>query len=205
MLTEVLAGFRKPRSFSGFSIYMPPSGRRDDLYYIVGLVVGLQTGFLFIVQPLLLAEPSLSYTAAWSWGILALWGFCFSSLLITHFSEPGFIPAAKYASGLISERTTKKREARMITVHDVRLKQAFCSTCMIYRPPRASHCSMCNSCVDEFDHHCPLVGNCIGRRNYRYYFLFILSAHILSVILTSWAVIGLYSFWGNLEDATLLQ
>ena len=55
----------------------------------------------------------------------------------------------------------------------------YCSTCHIYRPHRAKHCSFCNNCVLVFDHHCPWTGNCVGLRNYHYFLWFVTTVNLL--------------------------
>jgi len=49
----------------------------------------------------------------------------------------------------------------------------WCRRCANVKPALAHHCSICARCVVKMDHHCPWVNNCVGLKNYRYFFNFL--------------------------------
>ena len=49
-----------------------------------------------------------------------------------------------------------------------------CPDCFTIKTPRSQHCSICNQCVERFDHHCPWINNCVGIGNHCSFIMYLI-------------------------------
>lgn len=88
-------------------------------------------------------------------------------LILTISTDPGIIPK-KINNYLINdlknipEKILQEEKNIFINITGKVRKIRYCDTCIIFRPPRSSHCSICDNCVQLFDHHCTFLNICIG-------------------------------------------
>jgi len=107
------------------------------------------------------------------------------TLILATLVNPGIIPRADaFPRQLLGSKYIDEQGRplhRFLRINGITVKQKFCMTCMIFRPPRSKHCALCDNCVLRFDHHCNWLGNCVGLGNYRYFVCLIWSASILLI------------------------
>ncbi|XP_078001447.1 palmitoyltransferase ZDHHC18-like isoform X1 [Glandiceps talaboti] len=163
--------------------------RSTSVFYFTVALIIVTMGLFFGFDCPYLAEnltPAIPIIA------ILLFIFVMAALLRTSFSDPGVIPRSTPDEAADIEKQIEvpnpnnptyrpPPRVKEVTINGQTVKLKYCFTCKIFRPPRASHCSICDNCVERFDHHCPWVGNCVGKRNYRYFYLFILSLAFLCV------------------------
>lgn len=58
-----------------------------------------------------------------------------------------------------------------------------CRECMLHHSIEAKtqHCFECGVCVENYDHHCPWIGKCIGSGNKYFFTLFVISSLIMTL------------------------
>ncbi|KAH9952102.1 DHHC palmitoyltransferase-domain-containing protein [Amylocystis lapponica] len=124
-----------------------------------------------------------------------------SSMFVTAFRDPGILPRNLDPdppfSASASSDSLRAPLPRDLKVRSGVVRTKFCITCRTYRPPRSSHCKMCDNCVDGCDHHCQWVNNCVGHRNYSSFFTFLFSAVTTLVLVICTTALHLYLLTRN--------
>jgi len=64
---------------------------------------------------------------------------------------------------------------------------------MQLKPERAHHCRICGRCYLKYDHHCPWINSCVGLRNERYFFLFMVYLCIACCCVVWWGFFPMLS------------
>ncbi|XP_012577455.1 PREDICTED: probable palmitoyltransferase ZDHHC14 isoform X4 [Condylura cristata] len=168
------------------------TARQTGVFYLTLILILVTSGLFFAFDCPYLAvniTPAIPVVGG------VLFFFVMGTLLRTSFSDPGVLPRATpdeaadlerqidIANGTSSGGYRPPPRTKEVIINGQTVKLKYCFTCKIFRPPRTSHCSLCDNCVERFDHHCPWVGNCVGKRNYRFFYMFILSLSFLTVFI----------------------
>ena len=117
-------------------------------------------------------------------GLIIFFGF----YIFLIFSNPGII---------------KKKKINFNTILDSGENLLnYCSVCQIKFTGNSKHCIICNKCCEGFDHHCYWVNNCIGKKNYKFFyvFLFIAFFHLISILIIAFRCVGMESLKKNPSD-----
>ena len=119
--------------------------------------------------------------------IFLLYSFTIYLLIKVSFSDPGILLRFPLKKNIIED----KKDRRIFQLGYIQ-KYKFCSSCMIMRPLRSTHCGDCNNCVEKFDHHCPWIGSCVGKNNYKYFFGFLLNLNILLCLIIIFCLYNIF-------------
>uniref|UniRef100_A0AAY4CNV7 Palmitoyltransferase n=1 Tax=Denticeps clupeoides TaxID=299321 RepID=A0AAY4CNV7_9TELE len=120
----------------------------------VCLVILLTSSVVLIVYLCVLPLIFETYPTHW-----ILWHLCYGHwnlvMVVFHYfkattTSPGYPPQ-------------EKSDVPSVTI---------CKKCIVPKPARTHHCSICNRCILKMDHHCPWLNNCVGHFNHRYFFSF---------------------------------
>ncbi|KAF7490634.1 Palmitoyltransferase ZDHHC9 [Sarcoptes scabiei] len=161
---------------------------------------------IFLIDLLFLIIFTENLLKHFHWIILFIGQFLFLLsllyLLSASCTDPGISPFASDSEALDAQKELIRawhfsvhpqkdlasKQLKVIKVNGQPYELKYCYSCRFFRTPRSSHCSYCDRCIERFDHHCPWIGNCVGKRNYRSFFMYLLALSFYFVYISSCAL-----------------
>ncbi|XP_053562963.1 palmitoyltransferase ZDHHC18 isoform X3 [Bombina bombina] len=138
---------------NGFQAGVPRCGSRprgtrpgEGFFFTLVLIVATSVLFFIFDCPFLTAHVTVAVPVI---GAVLLF-FVLSSFLHTAFTDPGILPRATPSEATALERQIRSQlppHTLDVFINGQLVKLKYCLTCKIFRPPRASHCSICDNCV----------------------------------------------------------
>ncbi|KAJ3605334.1 hypothetical protein NHX12_027381, partial [Muraenolepis orangiensis] len=80
-----------------------------------------------------------------------LFVFVLANFTMATFMDAGILPMANEDED--GDDDFRAPLYKNTTVNGVQLRMKWCASCHFYRPPRCSHCSVCDRCVEVSPHH----------------------------------------------------
>ena len=113
-------------------------------------------------------------------GLNVLHGVLYSVFFVCHVASMVVDPSVANLRNVNSKKPVPTFD-RSKFVHVI--ENGRCHLCDIpISSPRTKHCSVCNKCVDVFDHHCKWLNQCIGKRNYWWFIASVVLALTLALV-----------------------
>jgi hypothetical protein len=122
---------------------------------------------VFILFPVIVFCTSVARDAATLAVTVVLTLLTLLVLLFAVTCDPGIVPPASVTGDWRELDEVVEEEVKGLVV-----RRTVCRTCRVLRPPRSGHCARCDTCVREYDHHCGVLGACVGERTFRFFALF---------------------------------
>jgi len=119
---------------------------------------------------------------------LGMGAFCLVTSFKTILCDPGIWPRPSYEEAVENyeniQRNPTRYRRKMVEGSDGKTVEfSYCYRCNTYRPPSAGHCGICDCCIKDWDHHCPVFGGCVGYKNKCWFFCMTFSIPVFWVFM----------------------
>ncbi|EEB10077.1 zinc finger protein DHHC domain containing protein, putative [Pediculus humanus corporis] len=166
--------YRKWRRIHGLQLPLHP---QQIAGWIILVAIGATTFFVLI--------PALR--PFFREGLYILLGTLFLLHILSHLTALLLDPADPELRSLKIKFTIPEFDR---SKHAHVIENGRCHLCNIKTSSsKTKHCSVCNKCIDHFDHHCKWLNHCIGKRNYVPFLICVISAVVASLVIVGVSVL----------------